>query len=450
MMSKFQPLKFEPNTEQKSPSRYMNIVDLNNYITSWTIQVRITNKSAIREFQSASRSGRLFSVIMQDHNGDTIKGTAFSSAVDKFYDVFEVNKTYQITGGKIQAANKKYNTTNSDFEITFMDSTIVEPLEENITMKYNFIPIKEMAPLKQSTSVDVIGIMTKLEPIFHFQDQKGNSRTKRILEICDKSEAKIDITLWGKEAEEFQEISGNPVIAIKGALISHFSGTSLSLSSSSIMVIDPKDLPEADQLRIWWKNEIESKTESFSNLIASQSPNYTEGTLSSLYCSEKSPSYFSVYGILIDIPSGRKMFYLGCPNKQCRNKGVIEAPDGTYTCPNCKKIIAEPIPRYLFSFKIADFSMSSFCSVIGDEKIGKIILNKTIQEWVTENSTKEDIILQNELRMSYFKTFHLKIRAKTEEYQGITKTKLTATEVTDADFVDGAKMYLSEIFKYNQ
>ena len=54
----------------------------------------------------------------------------------------------------------------------------------------------------------------------------------------------ISLTLWGKQAEDFDG-SSNPVVAVKGARISEFNGgKSLSLLSSSVFQVDP-DLPEA-------------------------------------------------------------------------------------------------------------------------------------------------------------------------------------------------------------
>lgn len=54
----------------------------------------------------------------------------------------------------------------------------------------------------------------------------------------------INVTLWGKQAEEFEGYN-DPIIAVKGARIGEFNGgRNLSLLPSSVFEKDP-DIPEA-------------------------------------------------------------------------------------------------------------------------------------------------------------------------------------------------------------
>ena len=47
----------------------------------------------------------------------------------------------------------------------------------------------------------------------------------------------MNLTLWGKEAEEFDTAITNPVVAVKAAKVSDFGGRSLSVSFNSTLQV---------------------------------------------------------------------------------------------------------------------------------------------------------------------------------------------------------------------
>ena len=59
----------------------------------WRIRARVTQKSSIRTWSNSRGEGRLFSVNFLDESGE-IRATGFNEAVDKFYDMLEVNKVW--------------------------------------------------------------------------------------------------------------------------------------------------------------------------------------------------------------------------------------------------------------------------------------------------------------------------------------------------------------------
>lgn len=72
---------------------------------------------------------------------------------------------------------------------------------------------------------------------------------KRQLTVVDMSKKQIKLTLWDRQAENFDS-SNFPVVACKGCRVSDFGGRSLSMSSSGSLKINP-EIPEAKQLRQW-------------------------------------------------------------------------------------------------------------------------------------------------------------------------------------------------------
>jgi hypothetical protein len=52
---------------------------------------------------------------------------------------------------------------------------------------------------------------------------------------------------------KFDNLHGNPVIAIKGAKIVAFNGISLNTSSDAFVVLEPPDLEQTRELRVWFE-----------------------------------------------------------------------------------------------------------------------------------------------------------------------------------------------------
>jgi len=57
----------------------------------WTIQVRVTYKSDIKEWHNQRGQGRLFTVHFLDESGE-IRATGFNDQVDAFYDKLKEGK----------------------------------------------------------------------------------------------------------------------------------------------------------------------------------------------------------------------------------------------------------------------------------------------------------------------------------------------------------------------
>jgi len=64
---------------------------------------------------------------------------------------------YYITKCMLKPANKKFNTTNNDYEMTMTSETVVEEcLDDNMPQlqtQYNFVPISKIAQLEPNEFV---------------------------------------------------------------------------------------------------------------------------------------------------------------------------------------------------------------------------------------------------------------------------------------------------------
>lgn len=75
--------------------------------------------------------------------------------------------------------------------------------------------------------------------------------SKLIFEIILSSGSKIDLTLWGNEAEVFTATE-NPVLMVRKARVIEFNGPCLTSSTSTTLQLNP-ECQEAAILRVWYE-----------------------------------------------------------------------------------------------------------------------------------------------------------------------------------------------------
>ena len=66
---------------------------------------------------------------------------------------------------------------------------------------------------------------------------KNKELKKRVVVLVDQSLAEIGLTLWGSVAEKFDPEEEHPVLAVKGAKVTDYSGISLTALASSVIQV---------------------------------------------------------------------------------------------------------------------------------------------------------------------------------------------------------------------
>ena len=75
-------------------------------------------------------------------------------------------------------------------------------------------------------SSDVLGVVRTVNDLSTITTRQTNKELKkRDVELVDKSQGLVRMTLWGQEAENFNA-TNNPVVAAKGVRVSDFGGES--------------------------------------------------------------------------------------------------------------------------------------------------------------------------------------------------------------------------------
>ena len=195
--------------------------------------------------------GKLFSFELKDFTGE-FRCTAFNDAV-RFFNLIEVDNVIILSQAKIQRANKQYNP-NSDNELIIRSDSIVQAIENNNDCPQATLEPCAISNIEFASSgavVDVMGICLSASELDTVNSSKtGRLLKKRDLILMDKS-AMIQLTIWGKEAEDFVFEAGQ-VIVVRKAKVSEFKGRSLSVGPFPILQ-DPH-LETAYSLKGWFFN----------------------------------------------------------------------------------------------------------------------------------------------------------------------------------------------------
>jgi len=431
------------------------ICSITPYQNKWTIKARVTSKSDIRTWNKPSGSGKLFSLDLMDDSGE-IRATAFKDQCDQYYDLIQVGKVYYISRCNVKAANKAYSKLKNDYELTFKDDVLVEPVEDAEssdvpTMSYDFAKISDLAGAAKDSIVDVLGVCKENHDTVNFTTKAGKELTKREILLCDSSNAEVMLTLWGSTAESFQG-DGYPVIAIKGARVGDYNGITLS---GGDLLLNP-ELEQATKMRFWW-DESGGVTNFTSLTVQGQrggagGGGVDSGSLKSLaevkldnlgYNSDRGEYYSAIATVTYFTKD--KSLYKACPNqvdgRDC-NKKMQENGDGTYRCEKCSTNLTNYKWRLILSMNIGDYS----------EGIWSTCFQETAEKMLGMSSEEVgNLSEQNEERFNAvfaeasFKTYAFRMRAKADTYNDETRVKHTVVGIEDVDYIAMNKMMIKEI-----
>ncbi|KAI8553389.1 hypothetical protein RHMOL_Rhmol05G0012200 [Rhododendron molle] len=241
--------------------RIIPISALNPYQHRWAIKARVTAKGDIRRYNNARGDGKVFSFDLLDSDGE-IRATCFNAVLDRFYEIIEVGKVYLISKGSLKPAQKNFNHLKNEWKI-FLEATSTIDLcpDEDASIpsqQFSFRPISEIEIAENNSIIDVIGIVTAVNPSVSIMRKNGMETQRRILNLKDQSGRSVELTLWGdfcnREGQNLQEMVDSgifPVLAVKAGKVNDFSGKSIGTISSTQLFIN-LDSSEAQSLRIWF------------------------------------------------------------------------------------------------------------------------------------------------------------------------------------------------------
>jgi len=359
-------------------------------------------------------------------------------------------------------ANPKFNTLPNEYEISLNADAEVDYADDDDSIKkqqFDFCTFDRLSDVPENEFVDIIGVVTYISSIAEITSKKTNKTlTKRSLTVSDQSLKAVDLTLWGKQAEQYneQELKDNPIIAVKKCRVSNFGGKSLSTGFGSQIFINP-ELPEAFQLRSWYDSQgRESRFESISNDRSGGGGNEpAQRKPISAIKDEKlgfsKPAFFLARATVTFFrhDSQKPPWYTACPAEKCNRK--VNEKDGAYYCEKCTQSFPGYKPRYILSLLVCDHSGSTWLTSFDDT--AKTLLNG-IQAGQLEDihsKGREDDFKQfnNVFDQNNFKQYIFKIRSKEENVKDESRVRSHVLRIEPVDFLKESQALLQEIAKYD-
>ncbi|KAF5404287.1 Replication protein A subunit [Paragonimus heterotremus] len=444
-----------PGTPGSGLAKVFPIQSLNPYQNRWTVRARVSQKSSIRTWNKQGRDGKLFSFTIVDESGE-IRVTAFNAEVDRFFDMIEVNKPYYFTRAHLKAANKQFNTTNNEYEMTLHADSQITPCEDEDTSElpqthFNFVPIGKLDTCEQGSFVDVVGIVHEageMQTIMAKTSQR--ELRKRELGLVDSSQCLVRLTLWGEEAENFDG-SRHPAIVIKGAKVSDFNGRSLSVSTTSTVMVAPTNVPEAIRLKGWYEHEgrlanFETyKSEMVSSTSGGDSGSAGGGCLSGWHLTQDvkasgvgtnaKADYFCCKGTVVFLKKENFM-YQACPTDGC-NKKVVDLGNGLYRCEKCARETPNCKWRLLLTVKIADMTGDLWVTCFQDA--AEQLLGQTADSLGEMKQLQDENQLERVFMNAVFNSWVFRLRAKVDRYNDEERLRVVVADVKPLDHVEYAR-----------
>lgn len=439
---------------------------LNMYQNRWTIRARVTTKTDIRHWQNAKGEGSLFSVELLDSSGTDIRATFFREAVDKFYNILEVDKVFTFSGGRLKIGNIQYNTCKSQFEITFDQNAEIHLDADSGDIQqqlYEFVPIAQLESVDPGKSVDILSIVKSIGAVGTIVSKKtGSELTKCELVLIDESNVEVNLTVWGDRANRAStEFANSPVVAFRRARVSDFGGRSLSTSVNGAVTVNPR-IPEVDRLRSWWsQNSSSASSRSLSGSgssgagrIAAFAERKTISAIKSENLGHTNPdkpdwiSFKATFNFLKKDKDGGA-WYTACANsgEPCRNRfKVTQTTDGHWFCEKCQQTYEKCVRRFIFSATVTDDSSTTWVSIFNEQ--AELMLAGATADQVyaeTHGDNYDQDKYDSYFAMANFTDWVMTCRVKMEQVGDENRVKANVYSLHPVDYAKESRELLGAI-----
>ncbi|CAI4225242.1 unnamed protein product [Auanema sp. JU1783] len=418
------------------------------YVNKWRICGRCTNKEELRDIKTRNGEMKVFNFDLTDKDGDCIRLAGFGDSAVRAYNVIQNDCCYYISGGTVKQANRTFNATGHDYELTLRNDTEITPCHDTFQLppfSLKACPLDRLAQHKDQI-IDILAVVDKMEGLNDFVSRAGKNMTKREVNLIDTTGTIVQLVLWGEQARNMDENASGQVIGIKGCVVKEWNGSiSLSTVGGSKIELSP-NLPGVQNLYGWHQCErpkIEAKTLT-SNSSGSDSFS-RDFKLIGAACAlqlgnepdQPNGRYISMKAMVTNTRA-ENAIYIACPNEGCQKK-VIQL-DAQYRCEKCNTTSDNYKWNYMASMEVTDCTGSIWVTLFG--KSAEKVLGRTANELgeLKEGDTDAYNAVFEQIR---FKYYNWRIRAKPETYNDETKMRYNAVDVTDVNY----DKYIAELKK---
>ena len=456
---------------------YTLLKELTTFSRDFILLVRILKKSEIKIFETRNINntniltgqGKLFYFIVLDKEGNEMQCTCFNKSVDKFYNLIEENKIYEIKGGYVKINDKKYTRIKSDYKIVLDEnSTITRKKEDNSIVKINhlnIINISDLQNLKIYTIVDICAVVLESTEIVVKSTKNGLQPLKKVI-LGDTSKYKVELSLWRMHSQT--NIKIGDILLINNVKIGEYKGRNLSTFEETSIKINPSPTKENKEYALYINNlkqfieenkeGVFKKSDFFSDfeklyqhkLQKYQEENnfnsiYISDILKSLDENENQNNCYKITATVTQIIHNEKNFYIGCNDKMCKKKLLYDFIKKEYHCPGCGKKTKKLTYYYTLNLRIKDASYEFWIDIFG--KTAENIMLCSAEEYKNYLQRRNKIKLQEITNRIEFKTFYFWIRPKVQIYNNISKKKLYTIKIMPVNKKEDVYKLISYLYK---
>ena len=449
-------------TSPTSGKKTMSIASLNPYMGAWCVKAKLAVKGNVRTFRNAKGEGKVMTIELVDESGTAIQATMWKDAIDMYDQILEVGKVFYVGKGTLRPANKQYSNCSNDYEMSLDGRCEIELCTDAVDMSkmaraYELVKIDALAQkIGGRGSVDVLAVVQSVGELGSVRRKSDNEEIqRRDVVLVDDTKKSVTLTLWNALAvEQGEQLANltNPIIAVRGLRVTDYNGVSLSTVARSELFVEPTTADVAEkvtQLRDTFDPAAEVVAAG-AGLATARGPggsgSATERTtLHAMQPELLAPATANAQMGLVNattclIKADQPMYYAACP-EEGNNKKVVEE-GGKWFCEATQKSYDTCRRRYIMRMKVQDASGAGWVNVFHDQAVA--MLGMEAEELHTMR-TNDPAAYERAVKRAQFSDWSLKLKSKTEEYQGESRRRLTVVHCAKPDYAAEAKHLLGLI-----
>lgn len=352
------------------------------YVNAFKIHGMVTRKDEMRTIPA--KNMKVFNFELTDAKGDTIRFTAFNELAESVSSTISENLSYFISGGTVRQANKQFNNTGHDYEITLRPDSVIEAGGELLAapkLSLKRIKLSEIAS-HVGSMIDVLAVVERMdaEPT-SFVSKQGKDLVKREMELIDESKVQVRLTLWGEDAKRAQaEDYLNKAVAFKGVIPREFNGGfSLGTGMGTRIIVVPQ-IDEVGPLYDWYTTEKPNAEVTLMSVTSGggggEAPRTIAGIQEMQFGKDNDKGEYVSIKAMITRINGNNALYKGCASEGCQKK--VNEHDGEYRCEKCNKSSNKFKWLYMMQFELSDETGQVYATAFGDSAAK--VVGKTAEE----------------------------------------------------------------------
>ena len=468
---------------------YTSLKLLTTLSKDYKLLVKVTSKGEVKQYKSGK--GKLFSFVIMDELGNKMQAVAFDKIVDKFKDEIIENEIYEISGGYIRTADKRYDPPGSDYKLILTESTTImkkDDEEKNFKDKFTdpdnkFWTLNEIKDAPVNTIVNVVCVVGDKGET-NYKDTKSGSMLIRKMFVLDQSNEKMELTLWRNLTK--LNVNNGDILVCKKVRVNDFGGKNLTSITESKIFINPilNDFPEISKeiqtLKIFSdQNELnkgttqdlknnnntnnesnnKKKEEIKSNIINNnintnliQKKEYNDKIVYIDYILDEMNKYittdfdhrfpfYKIRATVTHLGHTEKNFYPGCPNRECNRK--LTFANGDWICQSCRQSFKNPRYYYSLNIRVKDCSSEYWVDIFG--KPAEMIMNINADDYRNILVNRDEEKLGQISEGVEYKEFYFLLKVRLNKYNDTTKKKFTATKIEKVNKKENTGRLINDI-----